>query len=358
MPGPSGSPKYGPVASGLAVLVVEDDQINQRIAREMLQRAGYSVQFAADGAEALRIVRQQSFAAILMDIEMPVLDGYETTRRLRNDPQSAHLPVIAMTAHTQSGVAVRCLEAGMNDYIEKPVEWGRALTILQKWMPQSPREAREIDTSTLAPLPGEGLPPFPGIDLDLALRRASGNQELAASLIRMFADENRDSSERLEALALAGQRQEALVLTHKIKGSAGTIAASAVAAAARAVEQAFSSGADWEVPLRELEQHLNTVVMGAVGVLEESTDSTAAPLQVAAPEQVFPLLTHLELYLTENNMRALDCFRDLQTLLRGMPELVTPLCRVADPLERLDFVEARARLSDVAEVLERIRRQR
>jgi HPt (histidine-containing phosphotransfer) domain-containing protein len=204
--------------------------------------------------------------------------------------------------------------------------------------------------------PEERLTRIPGIDTDLALRRASGNRELAASLLRMFTTENRDSTERIKALLQAGKKAEAISLVHKIKGSAGIIAANTVAAAALALEQAFSTGADWEEPLRELEQHLDTVVQGATCAQGKPVSFSVASARMPVPEQIFPLLRQLDVFLTENNMQALETFRDLQALLRGLPELAPPLRSVVDPLERLDFIEARARLRDVVDVIERMRR--
>ena len=116
------------------VLLVEDNQINQMVAQKMLEKIGIKSTLAADGQEALNMLDQDEFDAVLMDCQMPVMDGFEATRRIREQPALLKLPVIAMTANVMEGDREKCIEAGMNDYIGKPVVEADLKKTLARWI--------------------------------------------------------------------------------------------------------------------------------------------------------------------------------------------------------------------------------
>jgi CheY-like chemotaxis protein len=118
---------------GAHVLLVEDNAVNRRVARGMLQKYGCTVVEAEDGQIALQLIGQAPFDIVLMDVQMPVLDGLEATRRLRSDPRYRNIPIVAMTAHAMKGDRERCLAAGMNDYLTKPVKAAAVAEMLRKW---------------------------------------------------------------------------------------------------------------------------------------------------------------------------------------------------------------------------------
>ena len=120
--------------SGARVLVVEDNRINQRIAREILQGVGVEVEIAANGAIAVQVVRDHSFDLVLMDLQMPEMDGYQATRMIRKDKQFDALPIVAMTAHAMAGDREKCLDAGMNDHLAKPIDPNHLFAVLQRWI--------------------------------------------------------------------------------------------------------------------------------------------------------------------------------------------------------------------------------
>lgn len=142
-------------AAGQRVLLVEDNEINREVAQEMLVIAGLSVTPAENGVEALRVLEEANFDAVLMDVQMPEMDGIDATRAIRADLRYGVLPIIAMTAHAMEGDRERCLEAGMNDYVTKPIEENELLGVLSKWLPvrssATPDRTRGDDT-------GGGLP--------------------------------------------------------------------------------------------------------------------------------------------------------------------------------------------------------
>ncbi len=115
------------ISRGLRYLLVEDNEINQEVARELLERAGLPVAIATNGEEAVRAVKEKDFEVVFMDVQMPVMDGYQATGEIRKDERFKDLPIIAMTAHAMTGDRERCLEAGMNDYVSKPIDPERTL---------------------------------------------------------------------------------------------------------------------------------------------------------------------------------------------------------------------------------------
>ena len=127
-PRQAAAPAFGPI------LVVEDNLINQKIVTALLRKSGYEVEVAGDGQQALDILARRPFPLILMDVQMPVLDGLETTRRIRSTPGLSHIPIIAMTAHAMTGDRERCLEAGMNTYLAKPVDHAHLISVIEEFL--------------------------------------------------------------------------------------------------------------------------------------------------------------------------------------------------------------------------------
>lgn len=123
------------------VLVVEDNAINQLVTRGMLLKLGYQVRTADNGMEALEVLGRESVDAILLDCQMPMMDGFATCRALRNLPDCADLPVLAITAHSHSGDRERCLAAGMSDYLAKPVKFDTLRALLHDWVLCRPKIA-------------------------------------------------------------------------------------------------------------------------------------------------------------------------------------------------------------------------
>ncbi|MNT27120.1 Signal transduction histidine-protein kinase BarA [compost metagenome] len=120
---------------GRRVLLVEDNPVNQTVIEAMLRSLGFEVHIAVDGAQAVAQVAHQRFAVTLMDCRLPIIDGYEATRRIRQLPQAAAMPIIALTANALQGDRERCLNAGMNDYLAKPFKRTDLQQILQRWLP-------------------------------------------------------------------------------------------------------------------------------------------------------------------------------------------------------------------------------
>nr|WP_229259329.1 hybrid sensor histidine kinase/response regulator [Duganella aceris] len=220
--------------AGAQVLVVDDNVINQQVAREVLMRAGVHVTLADNGADAVRMVDQRRYDAVLMDIQMPGMDGYEATARIRAKSQHARLPVIAMTAHAVSGFRESSLSMGMNDYVTKPIEPERLFSMLAGWIPPDPGRSAAVPAAEAA----QEAPPFvPGIDMAAALQRLGGNRRLLATLLDRFVADFQPTPERLLAAIEAGSLEQAALLVHKIRGAAGNLSMAELHRSAGELEQ-------------------------------------------------------------------------------------------------------------------------
>jgi PAS domain S-box-containing protein len=218
---------------GARVLIVEDNEINQQVARELLEGFGLIVQVAGNGREAVEAVLadQATFDAVLMDLQMPEMDGYEATRRLREKFGPQELPIIAMTAHAFEAEYQKCLAADMNDRIPKPVDPDRLVATLARWIkpdPSRPASAPPTRPESGSAAPADLPAQVPGIDLESALRNLGGNRQLLLKLLHDFQQEFSDVVAKIRA-ALAGSDMELAQRTaHTLKGVAGNIAAADV----------------------------------------------------------------------------------------------------------------------------------
>ena len=221
--------------AGAQILLVEDNAINQELARELLNQAGIEVRVAADGREALAWLERERFDGVLMDCQMPVMDGYQATRAIRAQAAWRDLPVIAMTANAMVGDRDKVLAVGMNDHIAKPIRVEEMFATLARWVrPAARRAAPAAD--------GAWFETLPGIDSHAALERLNGDEALYRRLLGLFCDSQGDFAARFRRLRAAGDSAAAKRLAHDLKGVAGTLGAQALVEAAQAVESACAEG--------------------------------------------------------------------------------------------------------------------
>ncbi|MBF0191300.1 MAG: response regulator [Magnetococcales bacterium] len=271
---------------GAKVLLVEDQAINRRVAEELLKSLGLTVEVATDGLEALHMARQNGYDAILMDIQMPRMDGCEATRHLRAEPRLAGLPIIAMTAHAMTGDRESFLTIGMDDHVAKPINLDALSAALCRWIgpqpllsptpkwpekpiaPTSPPVRRDPEPpETLVGLtrdPEEPPETLEGIDRDSLLDRVNGNWPLALALLREFKRIHADAGERLGRMLIENgptERDQAIRLMHTLKGTAGNLAAVEIQRAAMDIETALRNQetADWPERLERLAEALYRV---------------------------------------------------------------------------------------------------
>jgi polar amino acid transport system substrate-binding protein len=216
----------GPIGIGLQllsgrVLLVEDNLVNQQVAQEILTQMGLEVEVVGNGLEAIDALRSGNYDLVLMDIQMPEMDGYATTRRIRAEPRYARLPVIAMTAHAMSGERERCLAAGMNEHIPKPIDPAQLYATLSRWLKATDYVSKRVTNAEEVVLPHD----LPGIDLRWGLERIGGNKRLFLKLLMEFAANHRDAIEKIEQRLAAGSYEDVQRELHTLKGVAGNIGA-------------------------------------------------------------------------------------------------------------------------------------
>jgi len=229
---PGGTARHG---RGARILVAEDSAVNRAVTLAQLRKLGYQADAVSNGAEAVEAVRSGGFGLVLMDCQMPLMDGFEATRRIRSDQRS--IPIVAITAGAMQDDRNRCLSAGMDDYLAKPLELGRLQDVLARWLPVL--NAGDVAQTPAKPADEPRKAAFNGEDL---LRRLMGDRQLAGAIVKGFLQDApsqlRNLRSRLNAADAPGTRQQA----HALKGAAATVAAESLHAAALAMERAGADG--------------------------------------------------------------------------------------------------------------------
>lgn len=232
---------------GADILLVEDTELNQEVVRGLLEHAGLRVRLAGNGAEALQVIDAVRPDAVLMDCQMPVMDGYEATLRLRAQPRYQDLPIIALTASAMSGDRDRCLVVGMNAYVSKPVNLHELLSTLAHWVkPRNVAPSLPVAQLPAAVAPPDDpwtelsrWPPLPGIQIDTGLELTGGQPEFYLEMLRMFHDTQGQSfAPEVQAAAAADDWTTVAELTHALKGVANALGAVALGAGAARLEAA------------------------------------------------------------------------------------------------------------------------
>ena len=301
---------------GAKILLVEDNEINQELALELLHNNGLDVMVANNGVEALSQLKLNNFDGVLMDCQMPEMDGYEATRKIRQQEQYKNLPVIAMTANAMAGDREKVLEAGMNDHIAKPININDMFNTMAKWIkPANPRlvTTAEVETSDKEELPAE----LPGINMSAGLDITQGNTALYRKLLVKFRANYAEFSTEFRDVQNSGDSEAVTRLAHTLKGVAGNIGATQVQEAAAALEQASISA---QTDLAELLQHVVDAlepVIDNLAVLDNAGDSITTAKAAEGnvdKEQVNGLLTRLRELLEDDDTDATEIIDELEEL--------------------------------------------
>jgi len=253
---------------GSKILLVEDNFINQQVAEEILKSAEVILEIASNGKDAIDAVRNNSFSAVLMDIQMPGMDGYETTKRIRESEDNP-LPIIAMTAHAMKGDREKCIEAGMNDYVTKPIDTVQLYITLAKWIKQ---EAGNQKTENRNQHPtadtADSLPEYlPGIDIKSCLKELGGNTKLFRKLLKDFISHYGDTANKIRDALNKGDKEPGIRLSHTLKGVSGVFAA----------KKLYSAAVNLEIELIKEEEDPKVILL----LLDDFEDSLNELLESA-----------------------------------------------------------------------------
>ncbi|MEO2159606.1 MAG: response regulator, partial [bacterium] len=225
------------------ILLVEDNQINQEIAIHFFKQLNLNVEVAHDGLEAINKIKENelTYDCVFMDVKMPVMDGFAATRSIRRDTRFQSLPIIAMTAHAMKGDRERCLDAGMNDYISKPIGVATLDRVLRKWVGSKEETGNTLD-SLVKPqrtVCGSSFPKLPGIDVPDDYRGERGQEEFYRKMLVRFHQENHQFKRKIQGALEAGDVKLAQFLIHSIRGSASALGAKRLSVAAEHIESLF-----------------------------------------------------------------------------------------------------------------------
>ncbi|MBF0428671.1 MAG: response regulator, partial [Magnetococcales bacterium] len=320
------------------------------VAKELLENVGIMMELAENGQEAIDRVTKESFDMVLMDIQMPVMDGLTACRHIRAHPNGQEIPIIAMTAHAMTGDREKSLEAGMNDHITKPVNSQKLYETLTRWI--SPQDKPEISTiltplATNAADAGPRVPAtVPGIDVMALLRRFNGKHSSALRILLTSQEDFSSASKEMRTL-LSGKREDdleaALRLAHTIKGLAGTLEAGRLQKAAFALETGIhqKDHAAWPGLLDTFDAALEQIV---TSIQELKAEEEARNLNTIRTEsgktkdnsQVIHLLKELAGYVRTNDFKARSTLDILLPLMQDTT-LQADMNQLQKHLGRFDF---------------------
>jgi len=300
---------------GATLLVVEDNEINQQVAQELLEQAGFFVEIANHGQEAIDKIGKTKYDCVLMDIQMPVLDGYTATTRLRADGRFNDLPIIAVTANATVNDRELALAAGMNGHIAKPIEEQNLYETLAEWIKPG---KRDLPTDYVNPADriNEDTPVLPGIDTVAGVARVGGNVESYIGLLNKFVDNQGDTIDAIEAAIEGDDGALAIRLSHTLKGVGGNVGANDLSKVAARLEKALQDD-DFEAAkklLPDVDVRLREVVT-AIRENTEIAETSENNLKYADEEIVSKLkglLIKLEDYDTESEGLLVDLIAHLE----------------------------------------------
>ena len=343
---------------GARVLLAEDSALNRQVACELLAAVGVETDVAVNGVEALEKLAVQQYDLVLMDIQMPEMDGLTATRKLRADPRHALLPVIAMTAHAMAGDREQSLQAGMNDHVTKPIDPQQLYKVMSRLL-----RRRRSEVDTVAPVTEEDIEALPpalsslaeaGIDVRLGLRHHLNRISFYTRVLRGFAAEYARAGEDLDRHVRERQWPEALRLCHTLKSAAAGIGAGAVSHLAATLEAHCRE----ERPDPAAQQALTTELGRVISLLHElgQPGGEVAPVvhrPVRNLAALRPLLEMIEQRLRDDDGTVVDCLMALAVLLDGSAaEMLKELTSAVDDLEYATALTHLMRLRNMLEGLQ------
>jgi signal transduction histidine kinase/response regulator RpfG family c-di-GMP phosphodiesterase/HPt (histidine-containing phosphotransfer) domain-containing protein len=355
-----------PSLSGLNVLVAEDNEINQVIAREVLEEAGISVMMADNGARAMEMVAEtpERFDIVLMDIQMPEMDGYEATRRIKRLPDCRNLPIIAMTAHAMAEERQRCFDAGMVGHVSKPIDPPTLYRTLSQWLPDDLRardrtrtpEAASEPSGSAEPgrdEPGDGIdggsnetggaaPAVSGIDLEAAREKVGLKEATFMRLIGDFQKRYRDFPEDLKTFLDQQNIEEARRLVHTLAGLAGTFGFDDLRKESKAVEAVLKDEPVDELPgLDRLTETHRAVFAALDSELSPPTIETTSEIEPTAAEvdNIDAAFRKLDDHLASNRISARRILPEVKAVLGGDAD--SQYKELAEAVNGLNYADGR-----------------
>jgi PAS domain S-box-containing protein len=342
-------------ATGVRILLVEDNEVNQQVATELFESAGAIVTVANHGGEAVRILTEgeqpPSFDVVFMDLQMPDMDGFTATRILRARPRLQGLPIIAMTAHALVEERQRCLEAGMNDHVSKPIEPDALFATLLRWVQPRGMQATGAEGRPARPPDDVVLSEINGVDMAGGLKRVAGNKRLYRDLLVQFAASHGDVHSQIVTAIEIGDRKLAERIAHTVKGVAGNIGLGKVFTAAEKLERAVGEvdsafpalAEEFALVLRRQVQAIQQAMQDTLPGRPADGETSVGFDAQAATEAI----AHLRALLKSSDGDAAEAFLALEGALAGAcdkPEMDA----LGGAISNFDFADALSKLDEIA----------
>lgn len=303
---------------GMQVLLVEDNEINQELAKEILEQAGLVIDIANDGKVATDMVNIKDYDLVLMDVQMPVMNGYDATRNIRSNPKFSSLPIVAMTANALKGEREKCIEAGMDDYVTKPIDTTQLFQAIGKLIKNKPKihssnesgpmSVNEPARSATFFYDDDKIPILEGIDSQSAINRLGGNKKLYRKLLAQFRKNHRSDIQMIRQSLESGDTETAKRIIHTIKGAAGNLGAQEVydvSAELESMADKFEKGY-----LEPFLENLNKVmdeVFSSIAKIEVNNERITNPEQYQEGNLILTsALVELSELLNDNDISAVE----------------------------------------------------
>ncbi|MFA7238835.1 MAG: chemotaxis protein CheB [Sulfuricellaceae bacterium] len=353
------SPNLVEKISGAYLLLVEDNEVNQQVARELLEKAGVAVAVAENGKEAVERVSQEAFDGVLMDIQMPVMDGISATREIRKNPSLANLPIIAMTANVMASDRERCLEAGMNDYIAKPFDPNQMVATLAKWIiPARPDASPSAHKSEAMPT-SEALPILPGVQVSEGVHRVGGSVASYYAILEKFRNGQQNTfAETLSATA-ANDWDKAVRLVHTLKGLLGTLGAGRLKIKAAELEGAILDRENARI--KSLLPAVNTELAQLFVFIDralqlraakmEADDETAVPSGPVNMEELAGLIRQAMAQLKQFDSGVEDTMAKISDMVSGDPAMKKAIALIGQQMSGYNYEQGLVKLDAFAKAL-------
>ena len=320
---------------------MEDNEINQEVAQEILMEAGLIVSIANNGKEAVEKVNENSYDIILMDIQMPIMDGYDATREIRKNSAFADLPIISMTTNTLLSDQEKCIQAGMNDYVAKPIDTTELFRKINHWIKKeqiqvSARKSSEKDSFLKN---NDEVFHLEGVDANVGLKYLGGNLNLYRKFLIKFYKNHYNEINELKQAIEHNDLKVAERIVHTLKSIAATLGIIEVSKVAEILEMEFRANRidKAESLLERLEQLLEQVFT-AIAFLEEKNEDEILALEPFRIDilSFMPLLHKLELLLKDNDLKSAETIDEVITKAKNTP-LYDEMVEMKGLINQYDF---------------------
>lgn len=315
----------------------------------LLETTHMSIDVADNGEIAVRMVGEQDYDLVLMDMQMPVMDGIAATQAIRSNPRFGTLPIVAMTANAMEGDREKCMQAGMNDHVSKPIDPDALYAAVMRWVKPRRSQRPEPPAKKIDAASPKALPDIQGVDLGDGLRRVGGNTRLYRDLLVKFAAKNGDAGLQISAALQGGDLKMAERIAHTVKGVAGNLGIKQVQFAAEKLEKAIR---DDDAVVSAILQDFTSLLRPQIEAIEQALGASATPELESDAKTIFdPAAASREARRLRSLLEASDgdseeTLHTLQSVLAGQVEKARLDALGAD-ISEFDFAGALRKLDDI-----------